>query len=121
MSFRIFPPSRPDLVSPPIEGELFDLSLGGMRLLTNTVQSGDLHILHPNLSTSEQCRLEIELPDGQETLTLTGRVAWYDRNTEDHPFAFRMGIEFVEITPEDCRRIQALIKRSQSPPPASSD
>jgi hypothetical protein len=93
-----------------------------MRLMTNIVQSGSLHIFHPDPTIPEQAHLEIEIPDGEETLMLTGRVVWYDRNTEEHPHSFRVGIEFVDIGSEDQKRIQSLIKREQSiPPPSSSD
>ena len=83
-----------------------------MRFMTNIVQSGSVHIFHPNLTTSEQSHLEIEVPDGEQTLTLTGRVVWYDQNTEEHPYSFRVGVAFVDIGSEDKMRIQSLIKRN---------
>jgi hypothetical protein len=80
--------------------------------MTNIVQSGSLHIFHPDLTASEQSHLEIEVPDGEQTLTLVGRVVWYDQNTEEHPYSFRVGVTFVDIGSEDRTRIQSLIRRS---------
>jgi hypothetical protein len=88
--------------------------------MTNIVQSGPLHIFHPDPTTPEQSHLEIEIPDGEQVLTLIGRVVWYDRNTEEHPYSFRVGVEFVGIGSEDGKRIQSLINREQSTPPAAS-
>ncbi len=88
--------------------------------MTNVVQSGSLHIFHPDPTTPEQSHLEIEIPDGDQTLTLTGRVVWYDRNTEEDPYSFRAGVEFLDIGPGDRKRIQSLINRAQSTPPHAS-
>ena len=122
IKFRIYLPSRPDTSSTFLSAQLHDLSQSGMRFMTNIVQSGTLHIFHPDLAASEQAQLEIEIPDGEQTLTLIGRVVWYDQNTEDHPYSFRAGVEFADMGSEDRTRIQSLIKREQSTlPPASSD
>jgi hypothetical protein len=122
IKFRIYLPSRPDKSSTFLSAQLHNLSQSGMQLMTNIVQSGSLHIFHPDLTASEQAHLEIEIPEGAQTLTLIGRVVWYDRNTEEHPYSFRAGVEFVDIGSEGRMRIQSLIRREQSTPsPASSD
>ena len=122
IKFRIYLPSRPDTSSTFLSAQLHDLSQTGMRLMTNIVQSGPLHIFHPDPTTPEQSHLEIEVPDGDQTLSHIGRVVWYDQNTEEHPYSFRAGVEFVDIGTEDRKRIQSLIKREQSTlSPASSD
>ena len=122
IKFRIYLPSRPDTSSTFLSAQLHDLSQSGMRFMTNIVQSGNLHIFHPDLTASEQAHLEIEVPDGEQTLTLTGRVVWYDQNTEENPYSFRAGVEFVDTGSEDQKRLQSLIKRAQATPsPASSD
>jgi len=89
-------------------------------MLTNIVQSGALHILHPESTASEQCHLEIEVPDDEQTLVLIGKVVWYDRNTEEHPYLFRVGIAFVDMGSEDQERLQSLIRRSLASPQAPS-
>jgi hypothetical protein len=120
VKFRIYLPSRPDAGSTFHSAQLHDISQNGMRILTNVVQSGSLHIFHPDPTASEQSHLEIEVPDGDQTLTLTGKVVWYDRNPEEAPYSFRAGIEFVDIPSEDQKRIQSLIKRELSTPPTPS-
>ena len=121
IKFRVYLPSQPDGGSTFLSAELHDLGQSGMRMMTNVVQQGSLHIFHPDLAASEQSRLEIEIPDGGQTLTLVGRVVWYDRNPDEHPYSFRVGVEFVDIGSEDRKRIQSLIRReaSTSFPPSS--
>ena len=121
IKFRVYLPSQPDGGSTFLSAELHDLGQSGMRMMTNVVQQGSLHIFHPDLVASEQSRLEIEIPDGGQTLTLVGRVVWYDRNPDEHPYSFRVGVEFVDIGSEDRKRIQSLIQRevSTSFPPSS--
>jgi c-di-GMP-binding flagellar brake protein YcgR len=123
IEYRIYVPSRPEATSPFLSAQLCDLSESGMGLLTNVVQKGKLHIFHPDPATSEQCHLEIRIPDREQTLTLIGRAVWYDRNPEGNPYTFRLGIAFVDISAEDRRRIQSLIHRQLAlkPPSASEE
>jgi hypothetical protein len=108
------------LSSPFHSAQLYDLSQDGMRMLTDIVQSGSLHIFHPDLTASEQCHLEIEIPDEGQTLTLIGRAVWYDHDAGERAYTFRVGIEFVDIESEDRKRIQSLITREQGTPSPSS-
>lgn len=82
-----------------------------MRFLTDTVRSRGLHILHPDTTTSEQCRLEIELSSGESSLTLHGQVVWYDRTNEGDPFAFQVGVRFSDLTKNLKKEIQQVIRR----------
>jgi len=127
LKFRLYLPSSPDVSSPFHSAQLYDLSQSGMRMLTNIVQSGSLHILHPETTAAEQCHLEIEVPDDERTLVMIGKVVWYDRNTEEHPYSFRVGIAFVDVGSENLQRLQSLIRRqtvtaspSEEPSPDSS-
>jgi hypothetical protein len=128
IKFLIYLPSHPETRSTLLSARLADLSQSGMRLMTNVVQHGSLHIVHPDPAMPEQPRLEIRVPDGEGTLALTGRVMWYDRNPGDHPYSFRVGVEFVDIGPQEQKRIQSLIHgvltaasrppSDRSPPPS---
>ena len=111
IQFFIYPPSRPDNISPGFEAEIHDISELGMRILTDHVRSEDLHILSPNLTTSEQCLLKIEIPADTGKLTLQGKVIWYDRSPDSSPFSFPVGIEFLEFSPEMKERLRELIQQ----------
>jgi c-di-GMP-binding flagellar brake protein YcgR len=109
----MFLPSKPHARSRELDGRLFDLSLTGMRMLADTVQSDGLHIFHPTFSTFEQCLLTIEIETEKGPITLSGQVVWYDKANEESTFSFQIGIKFIELRPEDAKKIQDLCKHLQ--------
>ena len=112
IKFIIYAPSLPDKTSPSLAAQLYDLSELGMRMLTNHVRSEDLHILSPNLTTSEQCLLKIDIPLEGESLTLQGKVIWYDRNCGTEPFSFQVGVEFLEPSPDLKGKIKEVLQQN---------
>lgn len=113
--FRIYLPSSPDTASPLLPGQLQDFSHQGIALLTNSIHSDRLHVFHPMPTTSEQCLLEIRIPCRGEELTLHGKVIWYDRNTEENPFLFRVGIKLLDNAKELRKQIEASLREHVSP------
>lgn len=112
--FRIVPPSQPGRASPFQEARLTDLSEGGARLLTNTVQVQDLHIFQPTQCTSEQCVLLVEIPDTDPPHTLRARVIWYDHAAEDSAFTFQAGLQFIDTTADQKKDIRSYVQRLKS-------
>jgi len=115
VQFRIYLPSSPDMASPLLPGQLQDLSNQGISLLTNAIHSGRFHVFHSMPTTSEQCLLEIRIPCRGEELTLHGKVIWYDRNTEENPFLFRLGIKLIENAKELRKQIETSVREHVSP------
>ena len=107
--FRLFLPSRPETPGKQISGQMLDLSTHGLGLLTNTMECEGFHMMAPDHQTSEQCLLEILLPFDGQPLSLKGKAIWYVRNPEGHPFVFRVGIEFLNLTPDLRDKIQTFI------------
>ena len=114
VQFRIYLPSSPETASSFLPGQISDLSQHGLALLTNAIQSDRFHIFHPMPTTSEQCLLEIRIPNRGEDLSLHGKVIWYDRNAEEATFMFRVGIQLVDHTRELRKQIEASIKEHES-------
>ena len=110
VQFRICLPSCPDVASPLIPATVCNLSDDGINLLTNTIHSEGLHILHPTVSTLEQCFLEIEIPHKDQPLTLKGKAVWYDRNPEVHPSVYRVGVRFLNVDSNLRAKIRALMR-----------
>lgn len=107
--FRMHLPSRPEDCSPEIQAQLYDISEHGMGLLTDSIESQGLHMIDPNMQTSEKCILEVEIPFDDEPLRLRGKAVWYIRHPEGIPFVFRVGVEFDDVTPEQRKSIKNLI------------
>ncbi len=109
IQFRLYPPSKPESTSSSFSAQLYDLSEQGMCLMTNAIQCNGMHILFPCISTSEQCLLEIKIPNKKKALTIHGKAIWYDHNTTERPFTFRAGVQFLNLSRDSRKQIQALI------------
>lgn len=107
--FRMYLPSQPGNPSPEIPAQLYDISEHGLGLLTDCIEWEGLHMIDPNMQTSEKSILEVEIPYDEEPLWLKGKAVWYIRHPEGIPFVFRVGVEFVEVTPEVRRNIRNVI------------
>jgi hypothetical protein len=114
VQFRIYLPSCPDTASSFLPGQISDFSQHGLALLTNAIQSDRFHIFHPTPTTSEQCLLEIRIPNRGEDLSLHGKVVWYDRNAEEAAFMFRVGIELLDHTKDQRKQLEASIREHES-------
>jgi c-di-GMP-binding flagellar brake protein YcgR len=107
--FRIYLPSQPEKSSPELKAQLYDISEHGLGLLTDAIEWEGLHMIDPNMQTSEKCTMEVEIPYDDEPLRLRGKAVWYIRHPEGIPFVFRVGLEFVDLTPELRRSLKNLI------------
>jgi hypothetical protein len=110
--FCIYLPSCPDVASPSIAATVYDLSEDGISLLTNTIDSDGLHILHPTVSTLEQCFLVIEIPYGNQLLTLKGKAVWYDRNLDKHASVYRVGVRLLGVDQNLRGKIRTLAREN---------
>jgi hypothetical protein len=115
VQFRIYLPSCPETASSFLPGQINDFSQHGLALLTNAIQSDRFHIFHPTPTTSEQCLLEIRISNLGEDLSFHGKVVWYDRNAEDAPFLFRVGIQLLDHSKDLRKQIEASIREHESP------
>ena len=75
-----------------------DLSLGGVRCISPTV-----------CPVSTEVGLELILATGDEPLALRGKTAWFRTIPESDQFDF--GIVFVELSPQNKRRLSVYIER----------
>ncbi len=114
VEFRIYLPSCPEIASSFLSGRLHDVSQEGLALLTNAIHSHSLHMFHPTATTSEQCLLEIRVPDGNQDLTLHGRVVWYDTIDAEGPYLFQVGIKLLDHPKGLRKQIETSIREHPS-------
>jgi Tfp pilus assembly protein PilZ len=80
------------------EREVQDISMGGVRVFTD-----DQHKL------GEHLELELFLPEG-EALTLDTLIVWIDPLEPNAPAKFELGLQFVELSAEDAKRLEAVLR-----------
>ena len=98
--YRLCLTSRQGLFSPFFTARTYDLYEHGMGLLADVVEWEGFHILHFWPGTLERCLLEIQIPYREEIITLKGKAVWYLKQSDDASHAFRIGIQFLDSTPE---------------------
>lgn len=102
----------PVRVSPPIANHASetltrDVSLGGVRFISP--------IAIPVLS---ECRLELTLAEGREPLVARGRIVWFQQLP--HSDQFEIGASFIELSPQNQRRLSTYLEKSSVEPARSS-
>ena len=104
--FRLYLPSHLEPSSPFFTAQIYDLYEHGMGLLADVIEWEGFHILHFWPKTLEQCLLEIQIPCRGEIITLKGKAVWYLKQPKEEPYAFRIGIQFLDLT----RELKVLIR-----------
>ena len=107
--FRLYVPSQPERGTLLIPAQLYDISEHGVGLLAGRMEYDGLHLTTPDRHSWEQCLLEIEIPFGKEPLRVHGKAVWYVPNPGAQTLAFRVGIEFVEVTADLRARIRSFL------------
>jgi hypothetical protein len=78
-------------------GIIRDLSPRGLQVMTEVnVHPGDL------------VEIKVELPEGHGAILAQARVVWR-RSSENSFHPHLVGVEFIQIRPEDLGRLQALV------------
>ncbi len=78
--------------------QVSDISAGGVRVLTDEA----LHVGAP-------IEIELVFPDGGSA-TCTAQVVWSEGLGPDAPARYEMGLQFVEVDPDDMGRIAAVLE-----------
>jgi hypothetical protein len=110
--FRIVKGENKNIFSRFIEGEVRDISLGGIFLQTDFLEVDGLHVYH-NSNTIYQNVLDIsiELPFGNDSIRVMGKVAWYDLASRRGKYQYDAGISFTEISEKHQKILNKFLDR----------
>lgn len=110
--FRILKGENKNIFSRFIEGEVKDISLGGIFLQTDFLEADGLHVYH-NSNTIYQNVLDIniELPFGNDSIKVLGKVAWYDLASRRGKYQYDVGISFTEISEKHQKSLNKFMNR----------
>jgi len=81
---------------------LVDLGLGGVRVYSDDP-----------MEPGHRLEVELRLPD-ESTLTFLTEVVWLQALPEDAPASYDVGLQFLDLTPEDVEALEAVMARSES-------
>ena len=98
--FRAYRPVRLHGSSNPqvVETLTKELALGGVRCLSPTL-----------FPVSTEVSLELVLSTGDEPLTVRGRTVWFQTIAQSEQFD--LGISFLDLSPQNKRRLSAYLDR----------
>ena len=94
-----------------VAGRLVNLSVGGACLETaQTLIDGYHLMLHDDIDGGTPLLLDLPADGEGGPFTLKARVLWYNRIPGGTEFRFRVGLKFLEVSPEEKKRLEALLR-----------
>ena len=82
-------------------GRPVDLGLGGVRVYSDEP-----------MEPGHRLEVELKLPDAS-TLTFLSEVVWLKELPSDAPASFDIGLQFLDLTPEDVEALEAVLARPE--------
>lgn len=102
VEYKIIKGGEREKISKPIDGQVRDISLGGICLQTNVLEMDGLHIYHnSNNPYQNLLEIDIDLPFDYGNIKVIGKVAWYDLAKRRGRYQFDIGVVFLEIGEKD--------------------
>lgn len=117
LAFKIIRGKNLEEKSPPLNGMIKDISVGGLQFGTNTLHHEDLYIFNefertrdfnfkPNLLL-----VRFFLPEEENPFVMYGQPRWSGRGDLVDPYEYYIGVKFVKVKKEDLIRLQAYIQK----------
>ena len=82
-------------------GQAIDLGLGGVRVYSDDP-----------MEPGSRLEIELRLPD-ESTLTFLSEVVWLQELQESAPASYDVGLQFLDLTPEDLEALESVLARSE--------
>ena len=117
VAFKIIRGKNPDERTPPLNGVIKDISLGGLQFGTNTLNHGELYIFNEFERLRDQAfkpnilLVRFSLPGEEEPFIIYCQPRWSDRGDLMDTYEFYIGVKFIKAKPEDLTRLQNYIRK----------
>lgn len=118
VAFKIIRGKNPDERTPPLNGVIKDISLGGLQFGTNTLNHGELYIFNEFERLRDQAfkpnilLVRFSLPGEEEPFIIYCQPRWSDRGDLMDTYEFYIGVKFIKAKPEDLTRLQNYIRKN---------
>ena len=117
VAFKIIRGKNLDERTPPLNGMIKDISLGGLQFATNTLNHGDLFIFNEFERTRDRAfkpnllLVKFSLPGEEQPFIIYCQPRWNDRGDIVDTYEFYIGVKFIKVKPEDLARLQDYIQK----------
>ena len=117
VAFKIIRGKNPDERTPPLNGVIKNISLGGLQFGTNTLNHGELYIFNEFERIRDQAfkpnilLVRFSLPGEEEPFIIYCQPRWSDRGDLMDTYEFYIGVKFIKAKPEDLTRLQNYIRK----------
>lgn len=111
VKFKILDSKNPAICSRVVQGKVFDISLEGICIGTNTVQIDGLHVFHPSSLYQNKLEIEVELSSDLPRLRTLAEVKWYSRVEDESGWIYKMGVNWGSLSESDRQTLKSFLKK----------
>lgn len=105
------PLERPATSLPGLPMRSRNISQAGICLETRAIEIEGVNMIAGSPSAREnRLRMKIAIQQDQPPILAVGEVRWYDINRDDPLSLYQLGVEFLEMAPEDKERLSSFLK-----------
>jgi hypothetical protein len=116
VAFKIIRGKNLDERTPPLNGMIKNISLGGLQFGTNTLNHGDLFIFNEFERVRDRAfkpnvlLVRFSLPGEEEPFIIYCQPRWSDQGDLVDSYEFYIGVKFIKAKPGDLERLQDYIQ-----------
>ncbi|MFB3887336.1 MAG: PilZ domain-containing protein [Thermodesulfobacteriota bacterium] len=115
VKFKIVDSKNPAICSRLVQGKVFDISLEGICIGTNTVQIDGLHVFHPSSPYQNKLEIEVELSPDLPRLGTVAEVKWYSRVEDESVWTYKMGVNWESLSESDRQTLKNFLRSKDRP------
>jgi hypothetical protein len=111
VQFHVYDSAEKKPLTRKVPGRLINISTKGACLETSQTLIDGYHLmLHDDIDGGTPIILDMPASGEESPFALQARVLWYNRIPGETEFRFSVGIKFIEVSPEEKKQLENLIR-----------